>query len=287
MNRRSGPAQSGSESRMRQASAAPVAEKPGSVESDSRRSRRAPADIPERRRDRAGVVAQSGSREPKPEGLVRASLRLVVATEAVERPGQGIGGADGRRGRVAGLGELERRGRIAVIRLEEGQLDIDDDPAGLEQLDLGAGQLDVACRLVGSAGGGLGLGQGDDVLGQRQDVRGALEEGDRLVEVAGADRQPALPGERRGMARARARGPARRRPRQPPGRPCRRAGCRAGRSTKATFSGARPGVAAASCIALSATSSLPCSSATYETRASVDRSARIASISSAAASASS
>ena len=196
MNRRSGRAQSGSDSRIRRASAAPVAEKPGSVSRARPRSRRAPVDIAEGRGDRAGVVAQQRVARAEPERLVRASLRLLVAAEAMERPGQGIGGADGRGGRVARLRQLERRGRIAVIGLEQGQLDIDDDAAGLEELDLGAGELDVAGRLGGSAGRCLGVGQGDDVLGQRQDVRGALEQGDRLVEVAGTDRQPALPGER-------------------------------------------------------------------------------------------
>ena len=114
-------------------------------------------------------------------------------------------------------------------------------PAGLEELDLGAGELEVARRLGGSAGRRLGLGQGDDVFGQRQDVRGTLEQRDRRVEVAGPDRQPALPGERRRVRRARARAPSRTRPRQPPGRRCRRAGCRAAPRRRPTFSGGETG----------------------------------------------
>ena len=149
MNRRSGRAQSGSESRIRRASAAPVAEKPGSVVEGQAEVAARAVDVAERRGDRAGVVAQERVARAQPERLVRASLRLVVAAEAVERPGQGVGGADGRRGGVARLGQLERRGGIAVIGLEQRQLDIDDDPAGLEELDLGAGELDVACRVGG------------------------------------------------------------------------------------------------------------------------------------------
>ena len=136
------------------------------------------------------------------------------------------------------------------------------------------------------AGRALGLAEGDDVFGERQDVGGTLEEGDRLVEVAGSDRQPALPGERRGMSGHEREGPS------VGGRGSLRVArvdeqvaeqrldegdvlrCETGRRRRCR-------------IALNATSSLPWSSATYETRASVVRSARIASISSAAASASS
>jgi hypothetical protein len=132
----------------------------------------------------------------------------------VERPGQGIGGADGRRGRVARLRKRERRGGVAVISLEQRELDIDDDPAGLEQLDLGAGELDVA----GASSVGrrcLGIGEGDHVFGQRQDVGRALEQ------AIAASRSPAPTANRpspraRGVAGHEREGSRRRRPRRPP-----------------------------------------------------------------------
>ncbi len=111
----------------------------------------------------------------------------------MERPGPGIGGTDVRRRLVGGLGECQRPIRVAVIRLEQGQVEVDHDAGRLEQLDLGAGELEVARRIVGAARRGLRIGQGDHVLGQRHDIGGLLEKGDGVVEAAVGDRKAASP----------------------------------------------------------------------------------------------
>ena len=70
-----------------------------------------------------------------------------------------------------------------MVGLEQGEVDIDRDPARLEELDLGPGQRVRLGGRRGIAEGLVDLAEGDDVLGQGQDVRRLLEPGTRLLQV--------------------------------------------------------------------------------------------------------
>ena len=91
-----------------------------------------------------------------------------------------IGGADIGRCGVGGLGEGQRALGIAVIGLEQGQVQIHHDAGRFEQLDLRAGELDISGSVVGPACCRLGVGQGDHVFGKWHQVG-------RLLEVLGQD----------------------------------------------------------------------------------------------------
>ena len=198
---RSGSGQSPSVARSRRASAACVGREAGVGRKRQLEVASRGGVIAQRGRDRARVEAKQGVARPEPERLVGPRSRVTVATELVQRPGPGIGGTDVRRRLVGGLGERQRAIRVAMIGLEQRQIEVDHDAGRLEQLDLGAGQVDASRRVVGAARGRLRIGQGDHVLGQRNDIGCLLEAIDRLVETAVGDRQAALARECRGVAR--------------------------------------------------------------------------------------
>src|SRR6476661_5384830 len=110
--------------------------------------RQGPAQVPTRsgalaqgRLDRAGVIAQDRVDGAEAERLRDPRRGLTIAAEPVEGPGDGVRGADRRGRRVRGPGMVDRVGRVAVVRLEQREVDVDHDARGLEQANLGTGQV--------------------------------------------------------------------------------------------------------------------------------------------------
>ena len=221
----------------------------------------------------------SGSFDPSRSASADRRLASPVATGPVVGPGERVGRPD----RLAASRTRPRQAprpsrRVAVIRLEQGELEVDVDAGRDEQLRLGPGEVVARGRASVVAGRLLGLAERDDVLGQRQDRRGAA----RTARSPRRDR-PARPR----AARARR---SRRRD----------SGTVASAASYASVASSRPAgvdeqvaeerpdvggvlrargpaTSAAWRIAATAPSMLPCSSRRYETRASDERSTRSAS----------
>ena len=183
-----------------------VAEKPGSVASASSRSRRAAVDVAERRRDRARVVAQQRVARPEPERLVRARAapRRRDRAGGAPRPGRR------RRGRSASPRRRPRRSssaavRIAVIGLEEREVEVDDDAASPRTAGSRRGRASTL-RAASSArpAAAWASARAMTYSGSGRMSAARSKQRDRLVEVA-RRRPPADPGRRatgRGPGRA-------------------------------------------------------------------------------------
>ena len=125
----------------------------------------------------------------------------------------------------ATLGRRRARvGRIAVVGLEEGEVDVDDDAGSLVQADLGPREVVArGPRRSGGAAAAWGIAERDHVLGQRDDVRRSAEQRDRVVEVAAATASRPSPASDGGWSGTPSRAADTRRP-LGPGRRTRRAG---------------------------------------------------------------
>ena len=79
-----------------------------------------------RPRSRRRGTGAAGRASRGASALRRPPAGVVVAAQPVERPGDGVRGARRRRGGVGGPGELEGPGGIAVVGLEQGEVQVDD-----------------------------------------------------------------------------------------------------------------------------------------------------------------
>ena len=196
-----------------------------------------------RPRSRPRGTGAAGRASRGASALARPAAGVVVAARA--------GGAPRRRrprraswaSRLGGPGEREGPRGVAVVGLEQREVQVDGHArwrgrAGSPRAarsKLGLGRFGVAARR-------LDLAEGDDVLGERDHVRGLLEPLGGLREVALADRRGGPGRPARAGARARARGPARSRAGAAVGSPVQRSRLPSIDSANARFSGAGAGL---------------------------------------------
>ena len=156
--------------------------------------------VPLRLGDHPGVVRVGRIASPQPERFLGVVARLVELPVLVERPAEGVGSLDVGRRRVRRLRQGQRRGRIAVLGLEERHVEVGVDAVGLEQrLDLPDQRVGLLCVGV-AAGSLLRLSLGDEELGERNAVGGGLVARDRLGQVAASGVDSGDAGEREDVA---------------------------------------------------------------------------------------
>ena len=139
--------------------------------------------VAQRLLDHAQVEGEQRVLHAGRQGLVRPGQRLRVLAVDVQRPGVGVVHLEERPDLDAGLGELQRLGRVAVVGVVERRVGVEQHAVGLEQLVLDVEGGVLLLRLGGLAQRLEVVAELDDVLRLRdaRDDRGVVGDRRRLL----------------------------------------------------------------------------------------------------------